>query len=632
MIELAGLTLGQVLTVFTVTGVVVVGLYLLKLRRRVVVVPFVRLWDRVLADSRTTRLFSQFKRWLSLLLALLLVALLAAALGDPRRPGARDEGRSLVLLLDASASMQATDVAPSRLDRAKLEARRVVDGLGPNDRALVARMEARTTPLSPMTDDAAALRAAIDAVTPTEVAASFPRGLRFAIDALRGQPHPEIVVLSDGHLGEARDDEGEVALGGLPLRFVPIGRGRRNVGITAFSVRRYPLDKSRSAGLVELRNAGPRDESVELTLIGDGRPLDVQTIDVPAGGKILRTFEDLAGADSTLEARITLADGKRDELPADDRAYARLPDRRRARVLCVTRGNLYLQAALLLDEYLDVTETPPEAYPPQGRFDVVIFDDFVPASPPDAHAIYLHPRPAPGRDGPLVVTGTIERPLFEQLDRRHPLLRFTALRDVNVGEALAVTLAPGDERVAADPRGPLIVAGTRAGHRFVALTFDVRRSDLPLRVAWPLLLLNAIDGFLEEDAGYLSSHRTGETWRIPVPAETVSARVMAPDGDARDVPIVEGRAVVAGLRAGFHRLVTRTASDSAQTQTLAANLADDAELDITPVPELRVGATKATKPQPGRPGLRSEPWTWLVLAALALLCVEWFTYHRRLTV
>ncbi len=632
MIELAGLTLGQVLTVFAVVGGAVVVLYLLKLRRRVVVVPFVRLWDRVLADTRTTRLFSQLKRILSLVLALLLVALLAGALGEPRWEGARDEGRSLVLLIDASASMQATDIAPSRLARGQEEARRLVDGLGPHDRALVARMEARTTPLSPLTDDPAALREAIDAVTPTDVAASLAGGLRFALDVLRGQPRPEIVVLSDGHLGEARDDEGEVALGHVPLRFVPIGRGRRNVGITAFSVRRYPLDKSRSAGLVELRNAGPRDESVELTLLGDGRPLDVQALNLPAGGKILRTFEDLAGADRTLEARIALTDGTRDELPADDRAYARLPDRRRARVLCVTRGNLYLQAALLLDEYLDVTEIPPDAYPPQGRFDVVIFDDVVPLSPPAAHAIYLHPQPAPGVRGPLAVTGTLERPVFEQLDRRHPLLRFTALRDVNVAEALAVTLEPGDTRVAGDARGPLVVAGTRAGRRFVALTFDVRRSDLPLRVAWPLLLLNAIDGFLEEDASYLSSHRIGETWRIPVPAETQTARVTGPDGEVREVPVVEGRAVIAGLRAGFYTLDTRTASGSTQTQSFAANLADDAELDIAPVAQLRVGTTTATRPRPGRAGLRTELWTWLVLAALALLCVEWFTYHRRLTV
>lgn len=632
MIELAGLSFAQVLTVLGAVGAVVVGLYLLKLRRRQVAVPFVRLWDQVLADERTTRLFSQLKRLLSLLLALLMVALLAAALGDPRWKGASAEGRSLVVLVDASASMQATDVRPSRLAKAKDEVRALIDGLGPNNRVLLARMETHTTPVSPMTDDPAVLREALDTIEPTEVAASLPAGLRFALDVLRDQPHPEVVVVSDGHLGAARDDEGDVTLGDVALRYVKVGRGKRNVGITAFSVRRYPLDKSRSEVLVELRNAGDRDESIELSLLGDGRPIDVQQLQVGKGERIARIFQDISGADRTLEARITLTGGGRDELPADDRAYARLPERRRARVLCVTRGNLYLQAALLLDEYLDVTEIAPDAYPPSGRYDVIIFDDFVPPTLPSSSAIYLHPQPVAGGVGPLEITGTIERPTFAQVDRRHPLARWTALRDVNVADALAVRLAPGDKVVAGDARGPLIVAGTRGGHKFVALTFDVRRSDLPLRVAWPLVLLNAIDWFVEEDASYLSSYRTGETWRVPVPAGAREASIVAPDGETRVVPVLEGRAIVAGLRAGFYKLQTRTSAGAASEQVFAANLADDAELDIAPAARLVVGATTAGPVVPGRAGLRAELWIALVLAALALLCVEWVTYHRRVTV
>ena len=38
-----------------------------------------------------------------------------------------------------------------------------------------------------------------------EVAASLAAGLRFALDVLRDQPHPEVIVVSDGHLGAARE-------------------------------------------------------------------------------------------------------------------------------------------------------------------------------------------------------------------------------------------------------------------------------------------------------------------------------------------------------------------------------------------------------------------------------------------
>src|SRR5688572_20307314 len=107
--ELLGLSLTQVLTTLAVTAAAVIVLYLLKLRRRRVVVPFVRLWHEVLSEKQSTRLFSQLKRWLSLLLALLVVGLLAFSLGDPRPEGASASGRTLVVLLDGSASMQAVD-------------------------------------------------------------------------------------------------------------------------------------------------------------------------------------------------------------------------------------------------------------------------------------------------------------------------------------------------------------------------------------------------------------------------------------------------------------------------------------------------------------------------------------------
>ena len=52
--------------------------------------------------------------------------------------------------------------------------------------------------------------------------------------------------------------------------FATTYRGVRNVGITAFSVRRYPLDKSRYEVMLEVTNTGDAPEELELTLYGDG--------------------------------------------------------------------------------------------------------------------------------------------------------------------------------------------------------------------------------------------------------------------------------------------------------------------------------------------------------------------------
>ena len=150
---LAGLPFATLAAIFGIVGALVVGLYILKLRRRTIAIPFSPLWQRILKDKEATSLFSKLKRLLSLLLQLLLLLLLVLALGDPRAAATLIKGRNLVVLVDASASMQATDVAPNRLGVAKDEVKTLIRGLGGADRMLIAQMDAMVTPLGPMSGD-----------------------------------------------------------------------------------------------------------------------------------------------------------------------------------------------------------------------------------------------------------------------------------------------------------------------------------------------------------------------------------------------------------------------------------------------------------------------------------------------
>lgn len=641
----AGLSLPQILGIFGAAAALTTALYILKLRRRTVAVPFSKLWEKILRDKEATSLFSKLKRLLSLFVQLALLALLAFALGDPRRATSFTKGRNLVVLLDASASMQATDAGGRRLDAAKQEARKIIRGLGGADRMLLARMDASVTPLGPMSGDTSELERALDAITPTDTRADFPRALRFATDSLRGLDLPEVVVVSDGKLGEAEDSAGKVRLGDdVKLTYVPVGSSGRNVGITQFSVRRYPLDKGRYEVMLEVTNTGSQDENVELSLFGDGTLVDLTKLRLSPGERLPRFYPSLSGASRTLEAKIRPVDGSQDALPADDHAYALLPERRRAKVLVVTPGNTYLEAALLLDEYLDVSYVSPEDYASKPReagekLDAIIFDGATPTTPPRTNAIYLDPR---GPGSPVKVEGEIDRPGFDRIDRKHPIVRWTALDDVNIARGHKLVPGPLDKVVGASEQGPILVAGQRDGFKFVALGFDVRASDLPLRVAWPLLLLNSINDFTDEDAHYISSFRTGDVWRVPVVSEDGRAVLTTPEGTDVIVPVHEGRAVYRGERAGFYELRGADPSsdandlrknDAAGVKTsFAANLLDADESAIEPAKELVVDGKKAGALEGFTIGVRRELWIYLLLAAIALTAVEWFTYHRRITV
>jgi Ca-activated chloride channel homolog len=624
----------------------VVVFYILKLKRRPIPVPFANLWQRILRDKEATTLFSQLKRLLSLLLQLALLALMLLSLGDPRPAATATTGRHVVVLVDASASMKAVDVPQppgieqlpekerhykTRLDAGKERIRETVRGLSGVDRMLVAQMDAAVVPLSTMTGEVSELEKALGDVRASDVRANFAAGLRFAVDSLRGLSQPEIVVVSDGALGDAIDGQGLVELGDVKLSYVKVGREGHNVAITGFAVRRYPLDKSRYEVLLEVTNTMDEPADLDLELYGDGLMTDIVALHLAGKESVSRFYPNLSGADKTLEARVKLKNFQ-DELPADDHAFALLPERRRARVQLVSPGNMYLDAALLLDEYLEVITVAPEKYPGEGKFDVTIFDGVAPPTHKDSGAVfYLNPSSdehTPFKLGDKLKTDKAAPLGFDEIDDKHPIVRYLSLGDVNVGRARALeTTEKQDVAVGKSLKGTLLLAGRRKGRKWVALGFDVRDSDLPLRIAWPLLVMNIISDFIDEDTGYISSFRTGEVWSIPASAGGKTASLKLPGGAARTVPIKDGRAVFLGQDAGFYELKL----DDGAT-TFAANLSDAAESSIAPADTLAVGAKKAGELEGFTVGVRRELWVYFLALVLLVTAVEWLTFHRRVTV
>src|SRR5918994_3800957 len=101
---------------------IVVAMYLLKLRRDEAVVPSTLLWRQLVADVEANAPWQRLRRSLLLLLQLLLVAILAILAARPFIDRPAGLAGDLVLVVDPSASMQATDITPSRLDAAKAAA------------------------------------------------------------------------------------------------------------------------------------------------------------------------------------------------------------------------------------------------------------------------------------------------------------------------------------------------------------------------------------------------------------------------------------------------------------------------------------------------------------------------------
>jgi Ca-activated chloride channel homolog len=236
----------------------------------------------------------------------------------------------------------------------------------------------------------------------------------------------------------------------------------------------------------------------------------------------------------------------------------------------------------------------------------------------------------PATGGPLGQRRAIQDFGFDRWDDKSAILRWTAPENIQVVSGHALAPEPGDQVIGASDLGPILVAGRREGQAFVALGFDPRDSDLVLRVAWPLFVLNTINHFIEEDTGYISSFRTGEVWQIPVAGSGEMGVVTEPDGSQHAVALKAGRAAYAGMFAGFYSVAV--AGSERPPIRFAANLSDLDESQITPQKALNLGPRVAGFAQGFEARARYQIWGYLVAAVLLLSAVEWLTYHRRLTV
>ena len=142
-------------------------------------------------------------------------ALAAVALAGPRwgfeRVIVRGQGVDVVLALDASLSMLAQDIRPSRLEVMKQEVRRL-RAIAGADRVGVLAFAGRSYILTPLTVDASALNLFLDNLDPSVVGqpgTSLARTIRQGVSLLEASTSGSdraLIVMSDGEAHEPVED------------------------------------------------------------------------------------------------------------------------------------------------------------------------------------------------------------------------------------------------------------------------------------------------------------------------------------------------------------------------------------------------------------------------------------------
>ena len=647
----------------------IVAFYMLRLRRDERMVSSTFLWQQLVRDVEANAPWQRLRRSLLLLLQLLLVLILVLAAARPFWERPAGLARDLVLVVDASASMGATDVFPDRLGAAKRAAADALAELPSDGRVSIVAAGETARVVANEVGDRGRATSLIEGIELSNGTGDLTEALRLA-DALASRARgAEILVVTDD-AGSAPPALRTKA----PIRVLPVGRDRHNQAISALAVQTGAGGVKRSL-FVSVANLDTSAVTRRLQVLADGQPFTARDLFIDPLTQTQVIIDELPAGTSVVEARLAAitadgdaassgtgggpgASGPPDQLAADDAAWAVVPSDRLQRILLVGPGNVYLQNALSLLPNVELYGTTSEDYATTTgleRFDLIVFDGLLPATLPAKPLLAI----APPRSSDLgTVAGTLDQPSLGRPALDEPLLHDVDLTRTHVARAQRMDLPAWARSVIPGPaQAPLLYSGTRDGLATAVITFDLRQSDLPLQVAWPILVANLSGELLGRDASTLQPVEPGAPVELVLPPGSAGMRVTAPDGSMAELePAIDTGGTVTFVGTGQLGAYTAEAipeppapgasatgasptsspSPSGSEQPAAAgpirfavDLFDLEESTIAPGDGARLTTIGGSPAEGGTPGTaRDEWWIPVALVALALLLVEWLVYER----
>jgi len=516
----------------------VVAMYLLKLRRNEAVVPSTLLWHKLVADVEANAPWQRLRRSLLLLLQLLLVIALALLAARPFLERPAGLARDLVIVVDASASMGATDVTPNRLEAAKTAAIDALRELPTGGKVSVIAAGRTARIVATGSTDLGRVRQAIASIEVTASRGDLGDALTLASALAARSGDAEILIATDAALANVPTRQVEA-----PVRVIQVGRERKNQAIVALAIRTAPSGLTKSA-FVSVANLDIESARRRIEVYGDGVLLEARNVFMDPQQRADVVIDDITQQNTrrvdVIEVRL-VADSEStgaapDQLASDDRAWAVVPSDELRQILLVSEGDPYLETAL---SYLPNTElygrAPKDYDTTTGleQFELIIFENFLPRVMPETAVLMI----APPRSGPLGdVTGDFVNPGIGSLNPEEPILRYVDLSTIHIGAAKKLVLPDWARTVIPGPGGaPLLYAGERAGQRAAVLAFEPRKSDLPLQVAFPIMLANLTGELLGGSGAPTEAVTPGSPVTLPIPAGASGVRVTRPDGTTADL-------------------------------------------------------------------------------------------------
>lgn len=565
------------------------ALYFLKVRPSRKPTNAYFLWQQIYQAKQSSAFFRRLRDLWSLLFMLLALLCICLALAEPVFEG--DDDRDLIVILDATASMQADSDGKPRLARAKVEAERLIRSLNGSQQAAVLSLSDGLHFHAHLTRSPRELLNALEAIEGSE--------LPFRPEALTalgsgweaGESPYRVVLITDGN---SELD----TLPGVVEPLVLESEAVENVGIVAADVQWLPGRGGATAWFFRILNAGAREAEIDLELehLQTGRLAKLVPLRIAPGDTDEVVF-DLEGAEPGHWRARLLVD---DALALDDEIVLGLNPVRPIQV-GIDAGNAWFfqncveafarsGGALQVATDLDSAELRlTEGAVPEAEAHILVFK-------PEGASPYWTSLGESAAVGMAEVV-TPEHPFLEHLDMEGVVFR--GVREIGLPPGALVL-------VASDQGIPLFYKTTSQGRSAIVANFDPEVLNFYVSPWFPVVVYSAAVHLADRENSMGSALPTGTSLEL---AASESLRFLPGAGL---LPPAEG--VVDLRRRGAYQIETPTS-----IRFVGAGLLSETESRVHAQAGQSVAALASGWP---------VRW-YLILAALIILALECVLYHRR---
>lgn len=614
----------------------IIAMYILKKRYEPRNISSHLLWRQVLQEQEANRPWQRLKNLLLLWLQLLIAILIVLALMEPAVEKELTRDTHAVILLDRSASMATSEAerGETYLEKAKQELLDWIDRQWDGGAVtLVVNGQYPTIALSHESDKQR-LTQGIKSVEPYYGISDDETALSLA-QALAG--HNDQAYLHyyvDERFKLIQETVDQTAAYREQWHLYDSTLTGYDDRIRSFTLTQASDAEQQVNGFVTVLHETNRQQELELAVTAYNERGSVMieqryTNRADSSGMTIFTIHDLPQAQYYAAELIPLAS---DPNSFNNKQYSLLTAEQTYQALLVSEGNLFLEKAMQLMN-VGMTKIASSAEAPGAELlsdihFIIVDGSYAQLAQKEEWRVILEQYPLwviddPDRSQAAALTNE------PAAVHEHPVTQYFNMDDVYISLVAAISSQElsSTDVVVEYGGAPAILAGMRAQKPYLRYAFSLQYSDLPLRAAFPVLVMNSVEYLVSGSAHQLGSMLVEAEPTLSLSAQTSSSYWKRLDQADSGQAMRYTSAVTAPSIPGVYALIEEDERGQVIQQRTAVIQADSSEFASPNIAAI-VHDYEGNQQMGERNAGLSKLTAWLAAILLLVLVLEWEVYRR----